>query len=243
MMAAIHSLRGLRRWYLPHLQLTRWRQRANEVRCRREWRRAGAVIDPEARLYEPQCIAIGADTVVHPGAVVDARATGGGVSGRIIIGRQCQIHTGAILATYGGTIEIGDRVSINPYSVLYGHGGLRIGSETLIAAHTVLIPANHNFTACDVPIREQGLTVKGIRIDSNVWIGAGVRILDGVTVGSGAVLAAGAVVTSDVAPGLVVGGVPARPLRCRTERSHDACTEPEPGTPDFAPLVGALPRH
>jgi len=168
---------------------------------------------------------------------------GGGASGRIIIGRQCQIHTGVILATYGGAIEIGDRVSINPYSVLYGHGGLRIGSNTLIAAHTVLIPANHNFAACDLPIREQGLTVKGIRIASNVWIGAGVRILDGVTVGSGAVLAAGAVVTTDVAPGLVVGGVPARPLRRRTESSHDACTEPEPGTPHFAPLTGTLSGH
>lgn len=52
-------------------------------------------------------------------------------------------------------------------------------------------------------------------IGNDVWIGAGATILRGVTVGDGAVVAAGSVVTRDVAPYSIVGGVPARPIRDR----------------------------
>ena len=50
-------------------------------------------------------------------------------------------------------------------------------------------------------------------IEDDVWIGSGAVITDGVRVGQGAVIAAGAVVTKDVAPHTVVGGVPAKLLR------------------------------
>lgn len=54
-----------------------------------------------------------------------------------------------------------------------------------------------------------------VRIGSDVWVGARSMILSGVTVGDGAIVAAGAVVTKDVAPFTIVGGVPARDLRRR----------------------------
>ncbi|HVJ38746.1 MAG TPA: CatB-related O-acetyltransferase [Stenotrophomonas sp.] len=52
-------------------------------------------------------------------------------------------------------------------------------------------------------------------IGHDVWIGAGVQILRGVKVGDGAILAAGAVVSRDVQPYQIVGGVPAAPIRLR----------------------------
>ena len=63
------------------------------------------------------------------------------------------------------------------------------------------------------PFIEQGITAEGIIIEDDVWIGASAVITDGVRVGKGAVVAAGAVVTKDVPPHSVVGGVPAKIIK------------------------------
>jgi acetyltransferase-like isoleucine patch superfamily enzyme len=72
---------------------------------------------------------------------------------------------------------------------------------------------NHVFDDPDRPFIEQGITAQGIVIEDDVWLGAGVVVTDGVRIGRGAVVAAGAVVTNDVPPHTVVGGVPARIIR------------------------------
>jgi acetyltransferase-like isoleucine patch superfamily enzyme len=135
--------------------------------------------------------------------------------GSITIGEKSELQYGVILMTYGGNILIGKNCSINPYTVLYGHGNLTIGDNVLIAGHCLIIPANHNFSNIDVPITYQGETKKGIVIENNVWIGSGCRILDGVTIGEGSIVAAGAVVNRNVEPFTIVGGVPAKNIRKR----------------------------
>jgi acetyltransferase-like isoleucine patch superfamily enzyme len=139
-------------------------------------------------------------------------------SGSISVGTNCLIHSGSIIATYGGNIILSDQVSINPGTIIYGHGGISIGKMTRIAANCTLIAANHNFNQTDKPIMAQGLSTKGIFIDDDVWIGTHCVILDGVRVGKGSVIAAGAVVTKDVAPYSVVAGVPARLLKFRQKQ-------------------------
>ena len=59
-----------------------------------------------------------------------------------------------------------------------------------------------------------------IKIGNDVWIGARAIILDGVTIGDGAIVAAGAVVSKDVPPYAIVGGVPAKVLRYRFEQGQ-----------------------
>lgn len=130
--------------------------------------------------------------------------------GSFDLGERCEVGVGVQILTYGGRIQIGSDCSFNPYCVIYGHGGLRIGNSVRIATHTVIIPANHVFSDTSVPIRLQGLSMLGVVIEDDVWIGAGVRVLDGVTIGAGSIVAAGAVVTKDVPAFSIVGGVPAR---------------------------------
>lgn len=155
-------------------------------------------------------VVIGRGTVIKWGATVDR---GGG---RIVLGRNCLIHPGVRLLAYGGSIEMGDFGSVNPNSVIYGHGGVKIGDMVLIAAGAVIIPANHNI-ARDKPIRLQGLSTEGIVIGNDVWLGAGVTVLDGARIGEGAVIAAGCVVPrGEVQPYDIVGGVPARKIGART---------------------------
>lgn len=65
-------------------------------------------------------------------------------------------------------------------------------------------------------LKKKRMTVrKGKIVGNDVWIGANASILAGVHVGDGAVIAAGAVVTKDIPPNAVVGGVPARIIKYR----------------------------
>jgi acetyltransferase-like isoleucine patch superfamily enzyme len=139
--------------------------------------------------------------------------TSGG--GSITIGANCEIHAFAMIQTHGGDITMGKHCSLNPFAIIYGHGGVRIGDGVRIAAHSVVIPANHNVPADGTPIYKSGLTMKGISIGNDVWIGAGARILDGVQVGNNSVIGAGSVVTKSVPANATVAGVPARVIRER----------------------------
>jgi acetyltransferase-like isoleucine patch superfamily enzyme len=126
-----------------------------------------------------------------------------------------ELSPGVMVWTQGGVIAIGENSRIGPACILYGHGGLTIGRNVIVAGQTMMVPANHVFTDVNVPIKDQGQTAQGITIEDDVWIGAGVKILDGVRIGAGAVVAAGAVVNRDVPARAVVAGVPARVIKMR----------------------------
>ena len=148
-------------------------------------------------------VLVGESAVIHPGAIIEPSG------GKIVIGARTFIDNGVILRPLGGRIEIGDDCAINAYSVLYGGGGLTIGNEVRIAAHTVIVPSNHIFANPSISINDQGLSLKGIEIENDVWIGAGARILDGVRLSQGTVVGAGAVVTRTTEAYSVVVGAPA----------------------------------
>jgi len=148
---------------------------------------------------------------IHPTSRVSRRSvlrTNGG--GSIFIGAYCEIHDFAMILTYGGDITIGDHCSLNPFSIVYGHGGVEIGRGVRIAAHSVIIPANHIRGTDETPLSQQGITALGIRIEDDVWIGSGCRILDGVTIGRHAIIGAGSVVVGSIPENVTAVGVPAR---------------------------------
>lgn len=106
-------------------------------------------------------------------------------------------------ATSIKNIRFGSDVLLSHQAFLQGAGGLSFGSRIMVGPRASFITAGH-----DLVTREA--TCAPISIEDGVWVGANATILPGVTVGKGAIVAAGAVVTRDVPPNVVVGGVPAR---------------------------------
>lgn len=134
---------------------------------------------------------------------------------KIIIGDNTLISSFVIMRTYGGLIKIGNSCFINSFSTVYGHGNLTIGNGCLIGPQVTIIPVNYGFQDREIPFRQQTPTLKGITIEDDVWIGAGVTILDGCTVGQGSIIGAGAVLTKSVEPYSIVAGVPAKQIGMR----------------------------
>ena len=104
---------------------------------------------------------------------------------------------------------MGQDVFLGPYTVIHGHGGVRIGKDSLIAAHCRIVSSNHRVPGRDRRIRWEPDVLLPVTIGEDVWLGAGVSVLGGVTIGDGCVIGAGAVVTKNVPPYSVALGVPA----------------------------------
>lgn len=110
----------------------------------------------------------------------------------------------------GRTLRFGRNVFVNHGCTIVAVGGVEIGDDVMIGPNVQLVSGGHPL---DPKTRRSACTCAPIRIGRGVWIGAGATVLQGVVVGDDAVVAAGAVVTGDVPPRTVVGGVPARVIR------------------------------
>lgn len=110
---------------------------------------------------------------------------------------------------FGRHIRIGKNVFINSGVMMTDLGGITIEDNVLIAPRVNILTVNHP----ENPDERRGLILSPVLIRKNAWIGAGATILPGVTVGENAIVAAGAVVSKDVPPNTMVGGVPAKVIK------------------------------
>lgn len=109
----------------------------------------------------------------------------------------------------GKNIHLGKNVFINSGCKFQDQGGIHIGDRALIGHNVVLATLNHPLD----PAHRSSMDPKPIHIEEDVWIGSNATVLPGVRIGHGSVVAAGAVVTKDVPPLTVVGGVPAKVIK------------------------------
>ena len=177
--------------------------------------RYDAFVSPHAHVYYPEKIQLAPRVYIHPRVTLNYRSGQAGPSPNIVIGEATKISPEAMLIPQQGSIRIGRNCTIQYGCVLYGVGGLLIGDDSRIAAHTIITPMNHVYADPAVPIWKQGETAKGVVIGRDVWIGANVKIVDGVTVGDGAIVGAGSVVTKDVPPFAIAVGIPAKVIKTR----------------------------
>lgn len=110
---------------------------------------------------------------------------------------------------FGKNITIGRNVFINSGCHFQDQGGIVIGDGSLIGHNVVLATINHDLD----PKNGRKNHYAPIKISNNVWIGSNVTILPGIAIGEWAVIAAGSVVTKDVPPYMVVGGIPAKVIK------------------------------
>lgn len=125
-----------------------------------------------------------------------------GPGATILMGQRVQ--AGSIRKS-GMKVAIGRGTVINYGCLLYTTGGLIIGEHVSISSGVWLVTGTHDMNDPLFPAN-----YKPIVIGNYVWIGVRATILAGVTIGEGAVVMAGAVVSRDVPPYAVVGGVPAK---------------------------------
>lgn len=159
---------------------------------------------------------VGRGVTLDDDVIIDALSRRGVMLGdNVTIARGTVIQATGVMTRLGVGLEMGANANLGHYSFVGAAGGVRIGANVLIGQRVSFHSENHTFAHTDVPIKAQGVTQQGIVIEEDCWLGAGTIFLDGVTVARGSVIAAGSVVTKDVAPFSVMGGVPARLIRNR----------------------------
>lgn len=175
-----------------------------------------AAIENNVRLRFASNIRLGARVYLDYGVYIHATPNG------VTIGDDTLVMHGSILHVYNfrglkqSGIRIGKNSLIGEHNVIRGQGGVTIGDRVYTSPFVQIVAVNHVFDDPNVPFVDQGITAEGIVIEDDVWIGSGAVITDGVRIGKGAVVAGGAVVTKDVPPHTIVGGVPAKVIRTIT---------------------------
>jgi acetyltransferase-like isoleucine patch superfamily enzyme len=117
-------------------------------------------------------------------------------------------------------IRIGDRNYFNRNLMIDACGLIEIGNHNMFGPDVYVTDSNHRFESELAPGRLP-MTAGTVKIGNRCWIGAKAVILKDVELGDGCVVGAGAVVTRSVAPGAVVVGVPAAPLRRACDDNSD----------------------
>ncbi len=133
--------------------------------------------------------------------------------GAIRIGDRCKLwsHMGTtqLYADRGALLEIGEGTFINTACILSASQRISIGKNCQVANQVIIMDGDFH----GVENRDEKGKSGAIFIEDDAWLATRCMVLKGVRIGKGATVAAGAVVTKDVGPYTLVGGVPARLIR------------------------------
>jgi FkbH-like protein len=154
--------------------------------------------------------------------------------GRIEIGRDFRAHSEwspvELSAGREGTLRIGNGVQVNYGTLLSAENNVTVGDGVMIGNYCII--ADTEVPGVPQPDDEPA---RAIVIGDGAWLAVRVTVLPGATIGAGAVITAGSIVSGEIPPGVVAGGIPARVLRGDLERA------PAPSSPNggASPLNGA----
>lgn len=112
-------------------------------------------------------------------------------------------------------VIFGRYIYIGPRCTLNAQGNITIGDGTIIGPEVVILSSSHSYKESRLLPYDKYDENRAVVIKQGVWIGQRAMICPGVTIGAGAIIAMGAVVVSDIEPGHVVGGNPAKVIATR----------------------------
>ncbi|MEN0644952.1 DapH/DapD/GlmU-related protein [Alkalicoccobacillus gibsonii] len=137
------------------------------------------------------------------------------IGNNVTIGENTIIQGSGVITELGEGINLGENVGIGANSFFGCQGGISVGKNVIFGPRVNIHSENHLFDNTAKPIKEQGVSRKGVVIEEDCWIGSGSIILDGVTIEKGCVVAAGSIVNKSVKANTVVAGVPAKEIKKR----------------------------
>lgn len=137
------------------------------------------------------------------------------------LGKHVTLYPGVMF--FGdGLIEIGDNVDIGNGTIIYAsrNGGVRIGSNTMIAAQCYIIDMDHGMKKGQLVCKQEN-TVAPVVIGEDVWLGANVTVLKGSVIGDGAVIGAKALVKGKIECNAIAAGIPAHVVKYRLHEGRE----------------------
>ena len=134
----------------------------------------------------------------------------------LTFGRGCVVGSFTKIKATEGEVIIGAQSGIATSCFIGGgDGGIHIGDHFICGPNVNIIASNYVIEDATVPVEQQGSVSKGIRIGSNVWVGAGCTILDGAVIGDNTVVVANSLVNRRYPPNSIVQGSPAKVIMRR----------------------------
>lgn len=150
---------------------------------------------------------------IEAGAEIHARRG----YGRLRLGKWVYIGTGNAIRCHEGNLTIGDKCVFGRKNTINCYLDIEIGRECIFADWIYICDFDHRYDDVSQPIRKQGIVKSPVKIGDDCWFGEKTSVMRGVEIGDGAIVASHALVNRDVPPKAIVGGVPAKVLKYRTD--------------------------
>ena len=154
---------------------------------------------PVTSLMNERFIEIGENTMIGPHVALSAG---------MAPGQECLSQP---------VVRIGDRCLIGRGSGIVGHFSIDIGDDVWTGHHIYITDQNHGYDNVDVPISQQSMPEKPVRIGSGSWLGHGTVVLPGADIGEHVVIGANSVVAGRIPSFSVAVGAPARVVKSMSE--------------------------
>lgn len=132
---------------------------------------------------------------------------------KIMLFHSETIFENGVYISDGKNVSIGMHCHINERVFIQG---AKIGNFVMIAPDVSILNNTHSYSNLCIPmIKQELISDSNPVIEDDVWIGRNVIILHGITIGKGSIIGAGSVVTKNVEPFSIMGGVPAKKIKSR----------------------------